>query len=127
MKEKENFRSFDVQITVNEISQLFSMLRLRPDIGKDSYRCAELQFLQNYIPAGYIKEVAKLLVHFTNSILQSNLEQVDWVNAIPLIHIFSKKVKQFDIPAMALDEIKWSDGVIAISRMKKPAKVAIAR
>ena len=104
---------------------LLSMLRLQPDIS--SFKCVDLQFLTSYIPDGCFKDVGQMLKDFINFILPDCLERLDWINVIPLLHIFLKKIQPFDGPVLAYNEIKWSDMLITMYKMKKATRVAISR
>ena len=91
-------------ISSDDIVQLFSMLHLRPENVPNQIP-PDLNFIMTFIPDQYYPEVAKVLIHFT-TILQAKLE---WVYAIPLIHILKKKILPFAKPEVKSDLIKWTD------------------
>lgn len=98
-----------------EISMLFSMLCLQPDVSK--FKCLDLQFLIAYIPKDFIKEVTNVLVHFINVLLpvSHNFERAEWFYVIPLIHMFMQEVAPFDPPVMDLKRIMWNDERIKLN------------
>ena len=111
-------------ITSIDISGLFSMLCLQPDITKSS--CTDLQFLQSFIPDDIIKDAAKALVFFTNYILPYSLSRLDWIHVIPLVHFFLGEVKPFDSPKLSSKEIKWTDQHISLIRVQSSPAMCIA-
>ena len=111
------------KLNSNEIDILFSMLRLKPD---SSQKCADLNFVRNYIPQDYHEHVGDVLVYFMKLCLPTNnLKSVDWVYVVPLIHIFKKKINPFDTPTRISQKIKWTDGNIDLTLLRKPATNAV--
>ena len=110
-------------IPPEDISGLFSMLRLWPDIAKSS--CRDLQFLLSFIPDNVIKYAAKALLFFTDHILP--LSRLDWIHVIPLIHFFLGEVKPFDPPKLSLQEIKWIDQQIPLAKVKLFTTISISK
>ena len=112
-------------IAPNNISGLFSMLCLRPDVTK--FSCTDLKVLQSFIPDASIKDVAKALIFFIANILPNGQLRPDWVNVIPLVHFLLGKVNPFDPPKMSSKEIKWIDRHISLAKVTSPTAIAISK
>lgn len=115
-------------IKPSNISMLFSMLRLQPDISKSPYSCTDLRFLQNYLGERSCRDVAGVLVKFTNLMLSTGIaSQLEWVNVIPLIHIFKQRVESFGPPALKYDDICWTDPDLKLLHIKPQTSDAILK
>lgn len=106
--------------SLHDISMLFFMLCLKPNIEHSSPEFEDLQLLRKFIPADYWKEIAKILVHFIN---ESSPTDQEWLCVIPLVHIFARKVEPFATPAFLQKQIKWTDPSINLGLIKKNADV----
>lgn len=110
----------------NDISVLFSMLCLKPNLARSN--CDDLDFLKMCIPYSHHKVVADFLVKFTNTILpMSNLRRPDdWLYVIPLIHIF-ENVPTFGSVPLTSNEIKWKDSRINLWKVPQETAVSVSR
>lgn len=106
-------------ISPREISQLFSMLHLKPDIIQSGPKFSDLNFLTTFIPDQYHVQVAKALTHFTELVLPIADTTPEWVFVIPLIHVFEKRIHPFDVPALTSDTIKWTDRGINLTKVNR--------
>lgn len=91
----------------NDINLLFSMLCFKPPDSSQTWE--DLSFLLSFIPNECHMNLAKVLVNFVNAILPvcSDLNRIEWLYVIPLVHIFQKKTVPFKPPALTSKEIRW--------------------
>lgn len=96
----------EIDISPDDIDILFSMLCFKPG-PCDSWD--DLNFLLSFIPKECRKKVANVLVKFINAIMpfSSDLQTINWLYLIPLVHIFQKKTKPFKDPTLTSKEIIW--------------------
>lgn len=110
------------------ISLLFSMLRLRPELKQSQApKFLDLTFLSAFIPDPYHREVAKALVYFTEQVLLDGGAKPEWINVLPLIHIFEKRIHPFDSPALTSEKINWTDKSVNLGRISQHTKAEISR
>lgn len=100
-----------------EVVAIFSMLCLKPSVHLPTPKSGDLQFLLSYIPDNNQLSIANMLIYLTNSHLRNpkHLKIIKWLNVIPLIHIFKKKVTPFDTPGR---DINWIDEDIKLHFLK---------
>lgn len=101
----------------NEVGTIFSMLCLKPDVHLPTPKSGDLQFLLTYIPVQSQLSIANVLIGFTNGLLRNvkHFKIIKWLNVIPLIHIFKKKVIPFDPPVR---DINWIDEDVRLHLVK---------
>ena len=108
-------------IKSDEVSLLFSMLCLKPDVSKSPFSCADLKFL-----LGYLRDSNMLVISAISYLLPhiGHLSGINWVYAILLIHVLGK-VEPFQPPAMDSSKIKWTDEYMRKADIKPTAAIAI--
>lgn len=108
-----------------DISMLFSMLYLRPNI--EQLKCEDLWLLQSAIPARDHVRIAHVLVYFTNFVLPHRIicKDCQWVHVIPLIHILKGKVQPFT--SLYGKEIKWMDDDVKLAVVRQNSSVPASR
>ncbi len=111
----------------SEISLIFSMLYLKPEMHRPAPQCLDLEFLLAYVPRSHHKALANVISFFIKRVLQSDhLKKPEWLYVIPLIHFFSKKVEPFDIPTVTAKRIEW-DHLGLATAVKRSTSVKVAR
>ena len=116
---------YNNEISRDEIIPPFSMLRLCQEPHHSL--AADLNILMDFVPEQHYVEVARVLAVFTNKILPSPSAISQWVYVIPLIHIFRKKTKPFQDPALVSKDIMWSDADIQLTQVKPFTLTKISR
>ena len=100
----------------NDYYFLFSMLLLKPN--DEPRRCTDLSYVRTFISAHGHKAVADLLLHFVNRVLSSNnLQRMEWIFVIPLVHFLKDKTKPFADPALHSKNIEWLDKDIDLTNI----------
>ena len=113
------------EISADEISLPFSMLRLcqKPHHS----HAVDLNILMDFVSEKHYVDVARVLAVFTTKILPSPSAVSEWVYVIPLVHIFRKKTKPYQDPALVSKDILWSDADIPLSQVKPFTMTKISR
>ena len=106
----------------DEISMLFSMLCLKPDVSKYPYNCIDLKFVQAYVNDGD-KDAVAALEHFLPF---CDFKGTDWVNAIMLKDLLGN-VGMFQPPMMDANQIKWADNFTGQANVKYAIASATSR
>lgn len=111
--DKKLERNQGIDRNISDHYYLFSMLYLISKQPQD----ASLNFFQSFIPDKENESVAKLLLKYMELVLPScNLERIEWLYMVPLIHILKKRIKPFDKIIVA--SLKWKDPDIDMDCLK---------
>ena len=124
-------QKFQDLINFDYITLLFSMLHImrppeRPGVQQVP-NFLDLAVIMARVPEDKLIQVSNALLFFNRQILPISSDRLDWVYIIPLIHIFSKKVKISEKRTLLYNEIEWKDENLQLFRINSHTRSCFTR
>ncbi len=104
-------------IPSDRVSALLSLLRLMPDL--QNQKCADWDFLINFIPKSFRKTASDAVLALTMQLSHTKYFSLpDWLFAIPVVHFLRQDVFPFQEFQLDPRKIPWGDKLIGLQTVR---------